>query len=99
MNTAKQLIDDSDLCCISGGWTNKPLDLGKNVDQYKVKPGNVYYFHYTGGGHDQWLEIKIDKVYEKTKILWFTERFADVEYDSGLKGSLPLDTNDIFYKK
>lgn len=84
----------------SGSSLRKPSDVGNPVNQYAVMPGVKYYYHYTGGGHDAWLVIMVNAVYEKSKhILWFTERFAVVTYENGMTGELPLDTGDIFFIK
>lgn len=82
---------------VSGGMA-KPSNCGGPVDQYVVRPGEKYYYHYTGGGHDTWLIIRVDRVVEESKgILWFTERFAYVTYENGTTGKLPLDTGDTYY--
>lgn len=83
---------------VAGGAAAQPADCGGKVDQYAVLPGEKYYYHYTGGGHDNWLIIRVDKVVEESKgILWFTERFAYVTYENGMTGKLPLDTGDVYY--
>lgn len=91
------ILEDEQLLAAAGGYSEKPVNCGGEVDQYKVKAGNTYYYHYTGGGHDQWLVIYVTRVYEKDKVLWFTERFADVTYEGGMTGSLPLDTHQVYY--
>lgn len=91
------IINDNNLTNVVGAYSYKPDNVGEKVDQYQVRVDHWYYYHYTGGGYDQWLPIYITAVYEKTKVLWFTERFADVKYESGMTGSLPLDTGDIYY--
>ena len=91
------IIPDERLMGVTGGAMLKPADCGRQADQYEVTPGHVYYYHYTGGGHEAWLHIRILRVAEESKgVLWFTERFAYVEYDNGLTGKLPLDTGDVF---
>ncbi len=91
-------VFDEELEIVTGGFSERPYDCGGEVDQYAVIPGNDYYYHYDGGGHDQWIDIHVVAVYEKTKVLWFTERFAVVRYATGMLGELPLDTNQIFYR-
>lgn len=82
---------------VGGGASYKPANCGNRVDQYAVKPGQNYYYHYTGGGHDNWLVIHVDDVREESKhILWFTERFAYVTYANGTTGKLPLDTEAVY---
>ena len=90
------LVND-DLLEVTGGSSVKPANCGGAVDQYAVRAGNRYYYHYTGGGHDQWIIILVTSVYEKAKFLWMTERFAVVSYENGMTGELPLDTVDVFY--
>ncbi len=102
MKNTNQIIDlknltDTEISEIAGGYSEKPANCGGEVDQYQVRPGNEYYYHYKGGGHDQWLKIWVMSVYEKHTILWCTERFADVQYENGTQGSLPLDTHQVFY--
>ncbi len=96
-NTKPSALRNKDLNAVTGGYSNKPNDCGGPADQYNVKVFNQYYYHYTGGGHDQWIVITIEAVYEKPKFLWTTERFAVVRYENGMQGELPLDTGDVYY--
>ena len=97
INKNNAVLLDDELLAVAGGSSYKPANCGGEVDQYQVKENTRYYYHYTGGGHDQWIPICVLRVYEKPKIFWFTERFADVLYESGQTGSLPLDTHDVYY--
>ena len=82
---------------LTGAGAAKPAEAGGPVNQYKVTPGRTYYYHYVGGGHDNWLRVRVTKVEEVSKgVLWFTERFAHVVYETGMTGMLPLDTGCIF---
>lgn len=98
MNTTKAIaLKNKDLNSVTGGYSTKPYNCGAPANQYDVRIGNQYYYHYTGGGHDQWIVITIESVYEKPKFLWTTERFAVVTYENGMHGELPLDTGDVYY--
>ena len=90
-------IPEELLADVAGGAMEKPADCGRKMDQYEVHENFRYYYHYTGGGHDTWLHIYVNKIVEESKgILWFTERFAYVTYDNGMTGKLPLDTGDVY---
>lgn len=90
-------LTEEELIEVTGASSQKPANCGGEVNQYQVYEGNKYYYHYTGGGHDQWLIILVTRTYEKHKFLWCTERFAEVVYESGGHGELPLDTHQVFY--
>ena len=96
-NIYLESLTEAELSEVTGAFSEKPRNVGGEVDQYQVRAGYDYYYHYKGGGHDQWLIIRVLDVYEKRKILWFTERFARVLYESGAIGELPLDTHQVFY--
>lgn len=90
-------LTEAQLFKVTGASSQQPYNCGSKVDQYAVRVGRTYYYHYQGGGHDQWLIIYVTAVKEEPKhILWFTERFAYVTYTGGLTGKLPLDTGDVY---
>ena len=61
-NTMTIMLNDKMLTAVAGGSSKEPDNCGGLVDQYAVKAGCRYYYHYTGGGHDQWLIILVNSV-------------------------------------
>lgn len=94
------LLNEFELENICGG--GKPSDVGGCVGQYDVKPGQEYYMHYTSGGYDQWIKIKITRVYEADNgwIFWHhcTIRTADyIVCGTGQPCSSPINKKNLIY--
>lgn len=94
-------LNDAELEMVNGGV--KPNNVGKNVGQYDIKKGKEYYLHYTEGGHDQWIRIKILDVYEADNgyFLWHhcTKRTADyVICSTGKKLTTPVNKKNLIYE-
>lgn len=98
----KLLLNDEELDLIAGGGY-KPGDVGSSVGQYDVQPGKEYYLHYTSGGHDEWIKIKVEKVYEKPNGYFFwhqcTIRTADIIVCmTGAKDSIPINKKNTIFE-
>lgn len=92
----ENILDEKTLAEISAGWTSKPTNVGPAVPYKNVRENTKYYYNYKGGGNDSWLIVYVLRKYEKRKILWIKEWFAEVRYESGLTGTLSLETNNMY---